>query len=1320
MLLLLLLLTRLCICYLPLPLPSKVCQRPAVTPRQWLDQRWQRQAGSSSHRHKLAAAAVDLPLPPTRSFLATQNSNSNGGSSSSSTLHWDSLLVSSAPRQLLVAKPALPSQALQQQLPKLANGHEQRQKRQKQQQQQQRDSQQQQHVSQHAASAHAVTEAGQHSWAVDVHGPAHITASISVRSKSSSSKLSSIAQSKQLMAAIKAARSVEQLQQLYSNSSSSMDLLHCTSMLNRLAHAWDGLQRKARATSSSGSSSSRHASQRELPTGAAAAAAAAANLHSGGIGGSSLQAGQVHGRAQGQLQPAEVTLQHHQQQQQARVAQRQQRLQALGVAAVRLLESLLSDLQQQQHLAACSSRQLSSCLWVIGCFSRAAAGSAVLQQAAAALLGQLLAAAPAEQPGRLGGSLNGHAAAVVPQQELALHGVTVVLPLQELVLHDHSMQGSSSVSVVSLQQRLTGQQSHWQQQQQHDELGQQQQQQGLVLDGANMADLGNTLWALGRLAQVSRARQHCTAAHGSWMLCWCSSFEEVCTADLGISAGCSSCQHLLILSLLNVCHAWHALTQLAAGLPPQVVPMHSLFPQQQQQLQAALSLLEQACCRQLHPTSACNGRFVANCLYGFAHLGQPVPALFSALVTRLGFNYCQQLQSQHVVIASWALAKLGHYDASLTTRLLWRAVVVRQALQTRGVGLLVWSAGKQGHAADPRAVAQLLQAFKQHAGKARGKDLSLVLYGLHALGLLQQHRAWLLDGCLQLVLQRLQDMQPAGIATLLSALLALSRSDAAAAAEQQQASAASAAAGAARLPMQSGEAHAGQGHVQADSLLLKRLQQPGAASPTAAAAAVSGAATPHVSSSRDRPNNSSSQGLLDPRHMAPLYREVARRIAAQLQHTTPQTLASISLSLAGLGYYDARLYTRLAAALAAAAAPEAAAASAADAVQAAQRQMEVAADAEQQHDDCQQQEQQSQASWQLPYSTQQCVRLLCMFAHFQHPAPALWHAVLPNLAAQHAEDAGSSSSSCLQPRAVVQLLAASTSAGCAGTASVLQGLLQLAVALLQQHQGSLAVTDLVQLAAAGSWLHNAPQQQVVAAGAGELQPLLLQLDRHLQRLLPRLVSAVLSQPHLLPPQHLPKLLEAAVQLQQSSSSGMWSSSSSFSSIDDNADLVSKHHSHQQHHHSTQHVGHRQLQRLSDLAIEQLGFWQPPALVSLLNCHTQPPLYDPLLAEAYAEELVPRLSQASLQVLLQLLRVLATASQQQNGYSHSQLLAAAVRQLHGRLLLATEQQLGEAVVLLEQLQQQEAPVYRAAVRLLEGWGDGAAAVQQGEVVGVRMR
>jgi hypothetical protein len=715
--------------------------------------------------------------------------------------------------------------------------------------------------------------------------------------------------------------------------------------------------------------------------------------------------------------------------------------------------------------------------------------------------------------------------------------------------------------------------------------------------------------------------------------------------------------------------------------------VHTLFPQQQQQQQQALSLLEQACCQQLQPTSPRNGRFIANCLYGFAHMGQPVPALFSALLPRLGFNYCQQLQSQHVVVACWALAKLGHYDAALTARLLWRAVVVRQALQTHGVGLLLWSAGKLGHVADPRAVAQLLQAFKQHAGKARGKDVSLVLYGLHKLGLLQQHRAWLLGALLQLVMQRLQDMQPAGIATLLSALLELSQAEAA---EQQHA----AAAADARLV---GHEH---NNKQPASLLAQRLQQPAGAAAAADAPAPDAAASPRAAY---------TSRLLDPRHMAPLYREVARHIAAQLQHTMPQTLASISLSLGGLGYYDARLYTRLAAALAAAAAvPEVAAA---------------ACDQRRQQQPQHQQQQALDGAQQPSFTMQQSVRLLCMFAHYQHPAPALWCALLPGLVQHAGFTDSSSSSSSLQPRAVVQLLAASTSAGCGSDAVVLQGLMQLAVAALQDHAASLQVTDLVQLAAAGTWLLTAVQQQQQALGdAIGLQPLLGQLDRHLHRLLPRLLSAVLSQPQLLPPQHLPKLLGAATQLHRSSSSVPAAHSAvhrqgSSSSGDGHAVSQQQHH-----HHSAQHIGLRQLQRLSDLAVEQLGLWQPPALVALLHCHTQPPLYDPLLAEAYAEELLPRLGQASVAVLLQLLTVLVEARQQPSSYSHSQLLAAALRQLHGRLLLATEQQLKEAVLLLGQLQQEEGPVYRAAVRLLEGWGDAAAPsnAQQGDVVGVRMR
>ncbi|KAF6266734.1 hypothetical protein COO60DRAFT_10853 [Scenedesmus sp. NREL 46B-D3] len=92
-------------------------QRPSVTPRQWLDQRWQRQAGSNGKRHKLAAAAIDSIILPTHSSLASRSS-----SGSSSTLSWDSLSITAVPLQQLVAKPAFPSHPVQQQLPRLADG----------------------------------------------------------------------------------------------------------------------------------------------------------------------------------------------------------------------------------------------------------------------------------------------------------------------------------------------------------------------------------------------------------------------------------------------------------------------------------------------------------------------------------------------------------------------------------------------------------------------------------------------------------------------------------------------------------------------------------------------------------------------------------------------------------------------------------------------------------------------------------------------------------------------------------------------------------------------------------------------------------------------------------------------------------------------------------------------------------------------------------------------------------------------------------------------------------------------------------------------
>jgi hypothetical protein len=56
---------------------------------------------------------------------------------------------------------------------------------------------------------------------------------------------------------------------------------------------------------------------------------------------------------------------------------------------------------------------------------------------------------------------------------------------------------------------------------------------------------------------------------------------------------------------------------------------------------AAVVLLDQLCSAALSARGKADGQFVANCLYGFAHMGVPAPALFGALVSRANPNYCK-------------------------------------------------------------------------------------------------------------------------------------------------------------------------------------------------------------------------------------------------------------------------------------------------------------------------------------------------------------------------------------------------------------------------------------------------------------------------------------------------------------------------------------------------------------------------------------------------------------------------------------------------------------------------------------------------------
>lgn len=94
---------------------------------------------------------------------------------------------------------------------------------------------------------------------------------------------------------------------------------------------------------------------------------------------------------------------------------------------------------------------------------------------------------------------------------------------------------------------------------------------------------------------------------------------------------------------------------------------------------------------------------VPSCVY---RPGASLTFLATSFSLRL---HLRRLQSQHVVVITWAASKLGHFQHELYDRLLWRAVAVRSVLHPQGVAMLLSSSARVGHRPDPRAVAQLLQ-----------------------------------------------------------------------------------------------------------------------------------------------------------------------------------------------------------------------------------------------------------------------------------------------------------------------------------------------------------------------------------------------------------------------------------------------------------------------------------------------------------------------------------------------------------------------------------------------------------------------------------
>jgi hypothetical protein len=730
----------------------------------------------------------------------------------------------------------------------------------------------------------------------------------------------------------------------------------------------------------------------------------------------------------------------------------------------------------------------------------------------------------------------------------------------------------------------------------------------------------------------------------------------------------------------------------------------------------SLHQLELLCCQQLqlHASDIEAGRFLLCCWYGFAHLNRPVPQLFNTLTAVAGFNFVKRLQSHHVAVITWAAAKLGHHDGRLFDRLLWRAVVVRAALQLKHVAMLLWAAGKVGHAADARAVAQLLQVTKQRQLQLRGRDLTTILLGLMKLGLLPRHTSWFYHCVLPQVVRQLQELQPMGVAIVLRALLELET----AAAQEPLPVPAAAAAGS--MPWQGGAAMAftlapisqmynGRSSSSTSSglqeLFTQQLGQPWSsqrppepagpgAQPAAASTVGRGGklASPLEKNAAVRPPAASRFPLL--------FREMNRHIAVQLPTTRPQTLYNIVICLARLGYYDARLYTKIVASLETAVAtsliPSSTAIAAATVVAASFTAQPILCQPQQQQ---QQQQQQELAAVHSMVSQGQAVlaqehmlQLLCVCAHFQHPAPSLWLVVLPRLVAEHQQ---------LQPQQLVVLMNAARHSAAGATmqecARLMPGLLQLVVTALQQ-QDDLNMLQLLQLAAAGTWVlvmaaELAYQPEQLQHFPPQVVQQLVQLAKQLHQLLPRLVSAALSQPQLLPLPHLPCLLQAAVQLQQCSSAKQAVSEAAVAAASSSIDT-----SWLQHYESSA-VCVSHLSRLADRALDHLGRWEPSMLVTLMHCHCQPPLLDLPLADAYAEELHCYLNQASASTLLRLLQVLAAARLGPVPYSHCQLVTAAARQLHSKLLLVAPGQLRAVQLAMQQLDQQHTPLCRAVARLL---------------------
>jgi len=643
---------------------------------------------------------------------------------------------------------------------------------------------------------------------------------------------------------------------------------------------------------------------------------------------------------------------------------------------------------------------------------------------------------------------------------------------------------------------------------------------------------------------------------------------------------------------------------------------------------------------------------------------------------------------------------------------------------------------------------------------------------------LQHHTAFFRGVLLCQVTVKLAELQPVGVATVLQALLAITQAEAAQHGTARRTTRAlhSHAAVATAHSTSSSSSSSSEGaadvHSAAEGSSVglrqqRRLGQHSSGSSAAAAPRLrvspSAAARAHIGLSAalsGTPGDSDSQLLL-------LLRQMGQHILSQLHTTSPQTLYNIIIALAGVGYYEPRLYNRLAAAAAAAvAAPQgtptttssSSSSSGSNGGSRSSSQFE--------------QQQQSGVVSCGVYSVRQAVQLLVSLSQHQQAPLQLWVLLLPGLVRGAAQLTAAQLNRLLTAAAATAAVAApGAGQGCGGRGvrgwgpEQMHLLLQLAAAALQQQQQQqqlgAGLQERVNLAAActslliaaaqlGTQSQQQQQQQqqqeqiAAAAAAASLSDVHYEVHSQTARLVNELAAAVVDgqqqqqqQQQAVPWRPLLQLLHTAVLLHtpthqqrtadtpavhtgggsSSSSSGGGSSSCSGAVGDVPAWQPA--------------VGPRVLQQLYTLVHDHPAHWashhEPHDLVLLLQCATHPALHTAhlhsskhtatssssgliRLSDGYAEELLCCMPSCSVVVCVSVLQVLCGAWCQQQGghrpYCHAGLVSAAAKQLQRKVLWATGPQLAAAVDALEGLQQQQHPLYRAALKLLGDMGGGA--------------